>query len=207
MWGSAPALASALLVAAAASGGSLPFLRAGPVLEVGCGASPALALAALSAGAPRYVASDGSRPALALFARNFGIHAWRVVAERARAVELAWGGEGGGVAALVGAHAAAQGGFATVLGADVLYSPPAVLRLMATVAAALAPSPSSLALFCLQVRSVSLEAVTEAAGDAGLVPAPFPPGLAAAAGAGGVGRPGDLLRLLAFSKRRAVEGA
>ena len=198
VWGSAPALAAALLGAAAAAGGSLPFLRAGAVLEVGCGSAPALALAALAAGAPRYVATDGSPVALALWARNFGAHAWRVVAERARARWLAWGEGRGGEAALAADHTPGGAGFATILGADVLYSAPAVPRLMATVAAALAQEPAAVALFCLQVRGVSLEAVAGHAASVGLVAVPPPACLAVAAAAGGVGRPGDLLQLVAF---------
>ena len=207
VWGSAPALATALLVAAATSGGSLPFLRAGPVLEVGCGCAPSLALACLSAGAPRYLATDGSPVALALYARNFAAYAWRVVAERARIRRLAWGGEGEGsrgVGALVAAHTVGGAGFTTVLGADVLYSAPAVPRLMASVGAALARSPAARALFCFQVRGVGLGAVAGAAAEVGLVPAPVPPALAAAAAEGGVGRPGDLLQLVAFGWGKGV---
>jgi hypothetical protein len=206
VWGAAPALASVLCDCASTSPpGALAFLRAGPVLEVGCGAAPGLALASLCAGAPRYVATDGSPAACALYARNFSAHAWRVVAERARVACLPWG-EAEAAARVVADNTAGASGFATVLGADVLYSAPAVPRLMSTLSAVLRTSgsgPPALALFCLQVRSVSLEAVDAEAVKAGLVAVPPPAGLAAVAAARGVGRPGDLLQLVAF--RRAAQ--
>jgi hypothetical protein len=206
VWGAAPALASAICDAITSGrsgnggggGDALAFLRAGPVLELGCGAAPVLALAALAGGAPRYVATDGSPAACSLYARNFGAHAWRVVAERARVEALAWG-DAAAAGALARAHTSGGAGFATVLGADVLYSASAVPRLMTTVAAVLDRSRvGAAALFCLQVRSVSLPTIEAEAGRVGLVPLPPPAGLAAVAAARGVGRAGDLLQLVAL---------
>lgn len=191
-WPAAPALAAALLTDKSG------LLNGSSVLEVGAGGSPLVLLAALAAGARRAVASDGSPAAARLLAANFARHAHRVVAERGRVRVLEWGGIE--EAASLSASLAGGGrGFDLALGADVLYSPPATSRLMATLAAAL--KPGGLAVLCHQTRRVGDAAAAAAAAAAGLTPCAPPAGLAAAAAAAGVGDD-TLLRLVCFRKGR-----
>ena len=68
LWGAAPSLGRTLLKCP-------QLLSRGPVIELGAGASPAVMLAALRAGAPRVVATDGSVRALRVLERNVRVNA------------------------------------------------------------------------------------------------------------------------------------
>ncbi|KAK9843966.1 hypothetical protein WJX81_000623 [Elliptochloris bilobata] len=207
LWEAAPALARLLL--------ACPALCAGKrVLELGAGASPLVALAALRMGAVCVVATDGSPDALRLLEANLAANAGQVVIERARLRRLAWDD----AAAVQALAAEAQGprestsysrrrpaaasscsasGFDLALGADVAYVAEAVPALFAAAAALLSASKEARLVLCHVTRRVAEERILAAAAAAGWEPAPPEAGLSAAAAHALFGP----LRLLVFQRR------
>ena len=205
-WPAAPALARILLdreLAAryASSSSSSSSSSSLSLLELGAGGSPLVALAAARSGCGfrRVVSTDGSPRALRLLSSNLASNASLVVAERLRVRLLPWGdaraaeeavAEAGTVA--VPAEGAERGGrFGVVVGADTLYSVPALPRLMATIAATLdgdcsASSSSAIAVLCYQERRVRVADAEAAAREAGLEVIDPPPPAWRCAGWGGM---------------------
>lgn len=191
-WPAAPAFARTLCSSAGER-----LLAGADVLEVGAGASPAVALAATAHGARRVVATDGSPVAAAALSDNVALNAHAVVVERVRVRLLEWG-DGDAARALASDHTRSGRGFSIVLGADVLYSAAACPLLFATLQAALAPG--GVAILCHQTRRVSNGDAVAAAEAVGLSRCAPPSELAAAAAAHGIGDD-CLLRLLCFERR------
>ena len=191
-WPAAPLFASTLCSSAGER-----LLADADVLEVGAGASPAVALAATAHGARRVVATDGSPVAAAALSGNVALNAHAVVVERLRVRLLEWG-DGDAARVLVGDHTRAGRGFSVILGADVLYSAAACPLLFATLEVALAPG--GMAILCHQTRRVSDGEAVAAAEAVGLSRCAPPGDLAAAAAQHGIGDD-CLLRLLCFERR------
>lgn len=218
-WPAAPALARILLDSelAASFVSSSSSLS---LLELGAGGSPLVALAAArsSSGFRRVVSTDGSQRALRLLSSNIAANARLIVAERVRVRLLPWGDEAAATRALAaGSFSRSTRGecfprrFDVVVGADTLYSAPALPRLMTTIAATLGESFSSyapsLAVLCYQERRVRVADAEAAAARAGLVvvdPAPAP--WLRAAERAGVGE-GKLLRLLCLRPKLVARRA
>lgn len=221
-WPAAPALARILSDPELAASLSSSFSSASlSLLELGAGGSPLVALAAarsLSCGFRRVVSTDGSQRALRLLSSNIALNAHLIVAERVRVRMLPWGDAAAAerVVEVASASSVGAGGvsspattngqrkrFDVVVGADTLYSAPALPRLMATIAATLDRSSlsSPIAVLCYQERRVRVADAEAAAAEAGLaVIDPAPAAWLHAAGRAGVGE-GRLLRLLCLRPR------
>lgn len=215
-WPAAPALARVLLDEGLAESfnSSCPSSSSLSLLELGSGGSPLVALAAARSrcGFRRVVSTDGSQRALRLLSSNLAANSHLVVAERLRVRLLPWGDARAAAGAVEEAAKGQRGGFDVVVGADTLYSAPALPLLMTTIAATLDRSSSSsssscsIAVLCYQERRVRVDAAEAAAREAGLeVVDPAPLAWAAAAERAGVGE-GRLLRLLCLRPAESLTG-
>lgn len=127
------------------------------VLELGAGAAGVVALAAARVGRS-VLSTDGSALVLDHLRANIAANAHKVVCERVRVAQLAWG-DAADVAAV---RALQPGGFDLIVGSDLLYQRPALPLLMSTCAALLRCPGGG--------RGPRIAAPAHAGGDAPAVP-------------------------------------
>lgn len=155
LWEAAPAFARYLALS--------PLLLTGKtVLELGCGANPLCMLAALRHAA-RVVSTDGSPLALQSMAQNLSLNSSKVIIERARLRELAWG-DNNQIAAVLGDN---PGGFDMVFGTDVVYVEEFIALLLKTARKMLKPDSQARLVLCHITRRVAEGDICMAASHAG----------------------------------------